>query len=275
MNIERIDIGGQVDAIDIQTFVYFLTTVAVISAVLLPEYWRPPTWLLVGWWLIVYLFGKLFVFCCRPFLGGVYTYLTVTEVGMISVLVWTAYRVGKDLWDLEETVANVTLDDVSARVKRLDQSEDDISKELARSRRYDTPLSVMVLKVHPETVEFNIDRTSEDILQGMMRRYTLNKLLRLLDHDLRRTDLVLEQHRGDQVVLVLPETDTEGIDTLADRVRDIAQKQLGVKVTCGYASFPKDALTFDALLEQAEPHLIAPQIDIIPNDVDKTSEAGS
>ena len=275
LNIERVDIGGQVDVVDIQTFVYFLATISVFSAILLPEYWRPPTGLLVGLWLVVYLFGKFFVFCCQPFLGGIYTYLTITEVGMIVVLVWTAYRVGKDLWDLEETVANVTLEGVSPRVKRLDQAEDDISQELARSRRYDTPLSVMVLKVHPETIEFNIDCTENDILRGMMKRYTLNKLLRLLDRDLRRTDLVLEQHKEDQVILILPETSTEDIDTLADRVQNIAQEKLEIDVICGYASFPKDALTFDALVDQAESHPIAPQLDIVFNDADKITEANN
>jgi len=254
LNLERVDVGGQTDVVDIQTFVYFLSAAAVLSTILLPEYWRPPDVYLVLGWLIVYMFVKTVIITTRPLFGGIYTYLTITEMAMLGLMVLTAYRVAKEIYQLEDTVSTVTLGDVSERVKRLDQADDDISKELARSRRYNTPLSVMVLKVEPEDMEFNVQHAAKEILQGMMKRYTANKLIRMLDRDLRRSDIVIDQPKDDYVAILLPETSTEGTAILADRIREVAQKQLGLHLSSGCASFPRDALTFEDLLNQAENH---------------------
>jgi len=261
LNIERIDIGGQSGIVNIQSFVYILAAVAVLSTIWLPEIWRPPEAILIGFWLIIYFILKSVVFNNRPVLGSFYTYLTFTEAVFLTVLLLTVYRVSKYIYDLEETVATVTLGDVSDRVKRLDQAEKDISKELTRSRRYDSPLGIMVIKVHTENTQFNIQQTAEEILQGMMKRYTSNRLIRLLDRDLRRSDIVLEQTKDDHVVLLLPETNSEGINVLADRIRASAKLQLGLSLSCGYASFPRDALTFEELLDRAESRLRFPQLN--------------
>jgi hypothetical protein len=198
--------------------------------------------------------------------------LTVTEIGLVSLLIVAARRVASDLHDIQDTIANVTLEDVSERVQRLDQAEDDIAKEFARSRRYNSPISVMVLKVHSDNIEFKLQRAAEEIMQGMLKRYTTNKLIRLLDRELRRSDMVLEKPKDDQVVLVLPETSTIGMDVLADRIRQTAKEQLGLSISTGFASFPDEALTFDDLLDYAEDHSDGIQVEGQAEDIDQVSE---
>lgn len=273
LNIERLDVGNAEDVVNLQSFVYFLAAAAVLSVIALPERFRPPGVLLTGFWLVVYLVLKLTVFDQQPLIGGVYTYLTVTELAMLSLMSLAGSRVASDLYDVEDTVANVTLEDVSERVRKLEQAEDEISKEFARSRRYDSPISVMVLKVESEDVEFNIQRTAEEILQGMMKRYATNKMVRLLDRELRRTDLVLERTKDNQVILVLPETSAGGTDVLADRIRSAVKEQLGIAVTAGFASFPDQALTFEDLLKQAEHDTDKPQVEGKAEEVDQLSKA--
>ncbi len=260
LNIERLDIGAQVDIVNLQTFVYILAFFAVFITLLLPESWRPSTLLLIGFWAVVYITLKLTIFNYRPILGGIFTYLTVTELAMLSLLVLASGRIANDLIDVEDTVATATLEDVSDRVKKIEQADEAISKEFARSRRYDSPISVMVLKVHPEDVQFNMQRAAEEILQGMLKRYASNRLVRLLDRELRRTDLVLERMKEDEIVLVLPETSPEGTDILADRIRASIKENMGIDITTGYASFPDQALTFEDLLKQAQTQAIAPRI---------------
>ncbi|MBL7161761.1 MAG: hypothetical protein ISS57_04085 [Anaerolineales bacterium] len=266
-NVERIDIGADADIVNLQSFVYLLAFGVVFSTLLLPNKWRPPALLWIGFWGVVYVALKLAIYNSRPFLGGLYTYLTITELAMLSLSILAAGRVAGDLHDVEDTVANVTLEDLSDRVKRLEQAEDVISKEFARSRRYGSPVSVMVIKVHPEDIEFNMQRSTEEILQGMLKRYASNKLVRLLDRELRRTDLVLERMKDDQIVLVLPETSPEGMDILADRIRNTIKENIGIAITAGFASFPDQALTFDDLLKQAELHAITPQVEGKTEDV--------
>ena len=55
LNIERLDIGAQVDIVNLQTFVYILAFFAVFITLLLPESWRPSTLLLIGFWAVVYI----------------------------------------------------------------------------------------------------------------------------------------------------------------------------------------------------------------------------
>ena len=260
LNIERVDIGAEADIVNLQTFIYFLAFVAVFVNLTLPDQLRPSTFVLIIFWILVYILLKLTIFRERPLLGGIYTYLTVTELAMLSLLVLASGRVAADLFDVEDTVATATLEDVSDRVKKMEQAEEVISKEFARSRRYDSPISVMVLKVHPEDVQFNMQRAAEEILQGMLKRYASNRLVRLLDRELRRTDLVLERMKEDEIVLVLPETNPEGTDVLADRIRSAIKDSMGITVTTGYASFPDEALTFEDLLKRAQTQALAPQI---------------
>jgi hypothetical protein len=272
LNIERLDVGGELDIVNIQSFVYVVAFFAVFSTLVIPEKYRPSIIITLGAWWLIYFVLKLEIFYAHPILGGYYTYLTITELAMLSLLILSSNRVSVDLYDVEDTIANVTLEDVSERVQRLDQAEDDIAKEFARSRRYDSPISVMVVKVNSDDVEFKLQRTAEEIMQGMLKRYATNKLVRLLDRELRRTDLVLEKPSDDQVVLVLPETSTLGTDILSDRIREVAKDQLGLSISTGFASFPDEALTFDDLLNQAENQSDVLQVEGRAEDIDQVSE---
>lgn len=252
LNIERLDIGPQEDVINIQSFVYGLTILAVLTTFLFYSRWNFSVIIFLGGWIVLYLLGKVVVFPTRPLIGGINTYLTITELAMMSLILVVACRVSTDLHDLGETVANVTLGDVSERVKRFDKAQNDIKTEFVRSRRYKSPLSVMVLEVQSEAPEINIKDTAEEILQMMVKKYTSNKLIRFLDRELRRTDLVLDLERDEQIILLLPETDFKESDVLARRISSKISEQLGLDINCGLASFPDQALTFEALVEQAK-----------------------
>jgi predicted membrane protein len=67
-NVERLDLG-EVNAVDISSFVYALAFLMVSGGLTLA---LPPPgrrWLgaIAGFWLAAYLFGKLFLFHDRPF----------------------------------------------------------------------------------------------------------------------------------------------------------------------------------------------------------------
>ncbi len=252
LNIERLDVGTATDVVDMQSFVYLLGLVIVVAHLLVEERWHPPLILSLAFWLGAYLLLKLTVFATRPLLGGQYTYLSITETAMLALVVVAASRLACDLHEIRETIANVTLEDVSDRVKPLEEAEREIAKEFARSRRYNVPLSVMVLKVDPGEKKIFLRRAAEELFEGLMERYAINRLMRVLDRELRRTDLVLDRTRDNEIVLVLPETDSGGTDVLAERVRQLVKERLGIDIAAGYASFPDEALTFDDLLQQAE-----------------------
>ena len=157
-----------------------------------------------------------------------------------------------ELEHLEETVANITMAGVSNRVKNLEEATDDINKEVVRSRRYTRPFSVIVIKLDQEKIQANVGNLSKDIFKTMMSRYSMSNLIRTLDKEIRRPDLILEQSKENRIILLLPETGTKAVQVVSGNIQKIARDDVNAPVDVGYAVFPDDALTFEDLVNKAE-----------------------
>jgi len=250
-NLERLDFGEE-NIIDIQTFVYVIGIFAATSLVALPTFRRRSLKTLLIGWLIVYFSLRLTIFNVRPLMGGLNLYLTITELVLLGIVIVLAYRVGQDLQDFEQAVINITLPRTNKQVRRIDEAIEDIQTEMLRSRRYQRPLSVTIVRPEPESMAASLQRSIREIQQAMIARYVLNSLMRVIADLMRRTDTVLETTNADEIIIVTPETNGEQVKILVDRVRVAAAQQLGITLACGSAAFPQDALTFEELVRTAE-----------------------
>ncbi len=256
-NIERLDLA-QPDLIDIHTFIYVYGFGVALVVLLVPQLWKRPSPLIQLLTIVVYAVLRMFVWNRDPLLGGVYTYITVTEIAFLSLLVWLSHRVARHLHDFEEAVANITFGDTYRRVQRLDEAMEMIQLELTRSRRYKNPLSLLVITPESDSMPAMLHRTVEEVQRAMMGRYVHASMARAISMVLRRTDLVVEQQEQKRFIILSPETSAEATEIVSDRIRTIVAEQLGIPISCGYASFPADALTFEELLRQAESRLNLP-----------------
>jgi GGDEF domain-containing protein len=245
------DIGSE-DTVDIQSFVYVVGALAVMSVIGIPFLGRSRLAVPVILWLGAYLFCKVFVFTERPLWGDINTYLSITEMTLLWILIALARIVSRAFYDFEEVVQNITLSDVSHRVLTLREAENDIHNELTRGRRYQRPLSVVVVEPDPDSIQISLHRTVREVQQAMMIRYVVTSLARVFDQVLRRIDLIITQQEQGRFVILCPETNSDGSRVVIDRIREAVSAQLGVSVRCGAASFPDEALTFDELVTQAE-----------------------
>lgn len=252
LNIERLDFGSQEDIVNLASFVYLLLGAGVMTTVLIPSRWKISTNYLVVFWTAVYFAIKVFIINDRPIIGGLYTYLTIAELFILIGLIVLTQKVMESLHVLEDTVADITLADVSSRVKNLDTAGSDIDLEFIRSRRYKRSLGLIVVRLKPENVQAYINDLSKDILRTMMSRYSMSKLIRAIDKHMRRTDLILEQRKENRVILLLPESDLEATEAVFANIQRIAQEGFGSMIDMGAATFPDDAITFDALVSSAE-----------------------
>jgi GGDEF domain-containing protein len=209
-------------------------------------------------WLGVYVMCRLFIFNQRPLLGGIDTYLSITELAALYILIVLAHNVARDLHDFEEAVKNITFADVSRRVRKLEDASEEIQTELIRSRRHHYPLTVMIIEPDAKSIKAVLHRTVQELQQVMMTRYIITSLARVISKQLRRTDMVLDQHERGRFIIISPDTSASSSDTLAQRIKSAAAEQLGVSVLCGVASFPDEALTFEELVHQAETGLQSP-----------------
>lgn len=253
-NIERMDFG-QNNVVNIATFVYVLATIAVLFTVRSRRLARISTFALIATSIGAYLIVGLWMFRKHGFWHHANIYLMISEVTFLSILVWMAHGLTRSMCDFEEAVANITLAGVSRPPKLLEEGMKQVQDQMYLSRRYDRPLSVVVVECDPHSVEVMLNHAVRDVQQAMMSRYVASGMVRVLDGELRRTDLVLQHKESGRFVLVCPETDGISLSSLIDRIRTAATENLGVSVSCGIASFPDGALTFDELLNKAEHQL--------------------
>lgn len=256
-NIERLDFGQQ-SIINIPSFVYVLGLLALISIMSVPvlSHWHVSAGLTL--WLGIYIVCRLLVFNERPLLGGIHTYLTITELAALYLLIVLSHNVARDLRDFEEAVKNITFADVSRRVRNLEDASEEIQTELIRSRRHHYPLAVMIVEPDAKSIVAVLHRTIQEVQQAMMARYVITSMARVISKQLRRTDMVLDQHERGRFIIVSPDTSASSSDLLAQRIKSAAAEQLGVTVSCGVASFPDGALTFEELVHLAETNLNTP-----------------
>lgn len=249
-NLERFEYFARSE-INVAGFVYILVTVLVVSIIWIPFIRRLSFLTLIVFALFVFFPLKYYFSTRGVFWGGNESYVTIVELTLVVLAVILARYVAGWLDDFVNAVENITFAKLR-RVRTLEEVGEDLESEMYRSRRYQHPLTVVVAKPDVGSLRMAIHRTVEEVQRAMMVRYVAISLMtRALYGQLRRTDWLLEDSGKKEYVFVLPETRGERADIVIDRIQKTAE-ELGVSVSCGIATFPDDALTFDSLIERAE-----------------------
>ena len=254
-NLERLSFG-QERLLDIEWFLYTLTLVAVISAIVFRVLRRLPAWGVALGWLFIYFIGTMLLSDARQAQAGpMYLYLMITESAALYILVWLACQVSRALEEFSAAVEQVTVPDADRWVIQLQDAHEAIETEINRSRRYERPLSVLCVRPDFDTIEFVLNRLVKEVQESIAHHYAIVNLGRMLKISMRRTDLILLEDRRQGCFIVLcPETDRAGATLLMERVKVFADEELGFTVDCGVSLFPEDALTFEEVVQQAERH---------------------
>jgi len=251
-NLERLDVGGG-HPVDFQVLLYILVLAAVACTIAVPAFGRRPLVASLGLWSGIYVLGRLAWPADRPLLERAPVYLLIAELALLGISVLLAYEVARALHRFEEAVEQVTLPDPQRWVVLLKDAADAIATEINRSRRYERPLTVVVVKPEAQSIPLILQHMVQEVQHKIATHYAIVSLGRMLKITLRRTDLVLlEDRERNRFIILCPETGREAAETLADRVQRAAPEQLGFDVACGIAGFPDEALTFDEVTRLAE-----------------------
>jgi hypothetical protein len=248
-NIERLDVQGT-SVNNIATAVYILTFAAILVIISVKWFRNVPQPVFILLWVTAYFITKILAISQRPLLGGNFTYITFTELGLFTVAVLLAQNLARNLGEVERAVNSFSLTNIS-RIKRVEEAQERIQAEIYRSRRFHRPLSIIILeKVWKESVSIP-GKAGQDPQRAFMEEYVFAVMVREFLDKLRQTDFLLEQEKKGRLVIVSPDTDNAGIINLIERLRPLTQSEL-FSMKFGAATFPVHGLTFDQLLEQAE-----------------------
>lgn len=250
-NIERLDFGAE-NIIDIDTSVYILTIIAVLLVISISRVAHVN--LLFGYifWLGVYLFWKLVIDPTNsPLLGGIYTYISITEVTFLVVALVLAHNVANKLDDVEQTIMGITLLGASDKVMMFEEARENIKMEIYRSRRFEIPISLLLVSPDESSPDVSINQTMKEFQDDILQHYTIVRLARILSKMTRRTDLLVLRFETNQIMLLSLGIDKDNATNLANKIREIAKKNLNLDLNVGITTLPNEAETFERMYQLA------------------------
>lgn len=244
--------------ISLHGYLYLLMLAAFAAAMIAPLMRNLSMYAWVASWLGAYLLIRWLSWQVDP-PGGEQLYLTLTECALLTIGVILARDLDQQLMDYEKALAEIGLPKSSQKIYVWDEAADLVKTEFIRSRRYNHPISLMVIEPTTESLKVQLNRMERDVHRIMMDRFMHTSLARLAAGEARRTDLVIEIENEKRVLVLFPETKPEGLGIFAERIQQLAKEELGLALNFGVASFPDDALTFEDLQQKAIFNLLDPK----------------
>lgn len=185
----------------------------------------------------------------RGYTGSTNVEVIVLEIVILEIGVWFSYQLAVGIASSESLMDVLAQGTFPNRALDMDAASEQIKIEFGRSRRYHRSLSLLVVRAFSKDEE-----VAREMLKSMQRdvlnRLSNARIGQAIGEVIRQTDILVRDHVGRFIVLC-PETDLESAVFLAERIRVIVEERAGLNVSCGVASFPDEALTFEDLLHLA------------------------
>jgi hypothetical protein len=239
--------------INFANYFYVAVMVAMPLTLFFPSISRVSVFVPLGVWAGVYL--VLLQTLDRRFSTNSKEFsIIVLEFILLEAGVWFTHQLALQISHAESIMDALALSAFPNRAHNIDSENQRIKIELTRSRRYNRPLSVVVIETESED-----EKTTREMLrsvqQDLLSRFTSARVGQIIDDRIRQTDLVLRDQRGRFIVLC-PETELPNATLLAKRISEAIKERTSMGVLWGVAAFPEEALTFDDLLHKARERLV-------------------
>jgi hypothetical protein len=151
---------------------------------------------------------------------------------------------------------DLALPDIAAPAASLVDA-DELAHELARARRYEQDLSIVVLSARP----MDGPATTGDLAAPGLKLPQMVALLTAvaLRDVLRRSDVVCYHAAERRFILALTESALDDAHTPLERIRTYLRTRLHLQTRAGMAAFPRDAFTLDELVSTAHARAVDAQ----------------
>lgn len=180
----------------------------------------------------------------------------ILEFILLEVGIWFAHQLAAQISHAESIMDALALTAFPNRARDIDVENQRIKIELTRSRRYQRPLSVVLIQMESDD-EKSAREMLKSVQHDLLTRFSSARVGQIIDDRIRQTDLVMKDYKGRFVVLC-PETDFASASLLGKRISQAIEERTSLHALWGVASFPEEALTFDDLLQKARERLAQP-----------------
>lgn len=241
---------GEGSTTGISMFVYVFGVCSVLSILILQPLARMNTYLVVAGNVGIYLLIHFFLFDKTSLSSDTRAYIPFAEITFLFVIILLALRLSQSFHQVKGSIESMTLPD---SVKTLGVAMGDVKTEMARSRRHNRSLGIVIVRFGNDMSMLAFSHIKDEISLELVDNEKTNALARTLAKTARRTDQVILQREKQRFILLCPETNKQGLDGVLERITVIAENRLGTSLECGAATFPNDAVTFEELLAKANP----------------------
>jgi len=234
--------------IDFASYFYLSVMIAVPVTLFFPSISRVSAYVPLLVWAGFYLVLLQIIDRSESAIEGEFSVI-VLEFILLEIGVWFAHQLAVQISHAESVMDALALSAFPNRAHDIDMEDKRIKIELTRSRRYHRPLSIVLIES-----ESDDEKTSREMLKSiqhdLLNRFTLARVGQIIDDRVRQTDLVLRDHSG-RFIILCPETNLESAVLLSKRISQAVVERTDLKIRCGVAAFPDEALTFDDLVHKA------------------------
>jgi hypothetical protein len=241
-NIERIN-----SPVNIQAYTYIFVAITAVITLMLPRLQWLPYWVLILVSVPAFLLFKAF-WSNHPIWGAALP-LTVTQISAVILTGLVARQINYGLREFEDVITDISFGQVGSLPKPFSEVQSSMYREVRRARRYQRPLSVVTFKVDEQSIRVALPKMIKSVQQAVMKEYVFANVSRILDDNV--DDFGTIALRDDCFIVVLPEKTANEASTVAQRLEDIIQEKMDIKLQMGMASFPNEAITFEELVELA------------------------
>lgn len=260
LGIANID-AFQESVIDFDPVFFVLVAIVVfseliISGILIRQGVKLSYYIVISFWIVVY--ALVWVFYWK---NSEPIQVQVIQLLLVAISAGLAYDVGKRIGQLDKTLDGLSSTAYPNRALDIQSARDIIAAEIARSRRYHHPLSILAFRLGRQKVADGW-KNYQALENDMLERFAIAKISQILSELARNTDIVLRDSDG-QFAILCPETDAKNLSILAERIQAAVEESLNAEIDWGSAAFPDEALTFDDLVQTAKNRL--DQSKKIPN----------
>jgi hypothetical protein len=239
--------------INFASYFYMAIMIAIPATLFFPAISKVPVYVPFLVWAVIYMVVLQSIDRTNSTTSIEFS-IVVLEFILLEAGVWIAHQLAVQISYAESLMDALAFGAFPNRVHGIEAESQRIKVELTRSRRYQRPLSLLVIEVEPEVGMVALP-TMKSIQTDLMSRFTFARVGQIIDDLIRQTDLFLKDRRGRHVILC-SETNFSSVELLAKRISRTVEDKTGRRASWGIASFPDEALTFDDLLQKASDRLV-------------------
>lgn len=211
-------------------------------------------YLIILFWLGIYSLFWIFYFGnSRPI------EVQLIQLLLLLITAGLAYDVGKRIAKVDKVMESLSSSAYPNRVYDVQFSREIVEAEMARSRRYHHPLTLLAIRLNKKEKSRDDLKRHDSLERDMLERFAVAKIGQILSDHARTTDIILRDKDG-QFILLCPETNSKNAKILAQRICQAIEEQVNLQVDYGVAEFPDEALTFEDLLFAARNRLVSPSV---------------